>query len=220
MNVVLLHSGGLDSTTLLYHLRDQGDVVRCLAVDYGQRHARELAAATSICEAIGVEQRSVDLGSITPLLAGSALTDDTPVPQTPYDRESMKATVVPNRNMILISIATAWAVSLKYDAVAYAAHGGDHEIYPDCRPAFAEAMDRAMGLCDWRPVRLRPAFVGKSKADLVRLGAALGVPFERTWSCYVGGDAHCGRCGTCVERREAFRIAGVEDPTVYDAPGA
>ncbi|MCB9857777.1 MAG: 7-cyano-7-deazaguanine synthase QueC [Phycisphaerales bacterium] len=215
MNVVLLHSGGLDSTVLLYHLRRQGHGVRSLSVDYGQRHARELAAAQSICDATGVEHRAVDLGSIAPLLAGSALTDAVPVPQAAYDLETMKTTVVPNRNMILISIATAWAVSLKYDAVAYAAHGGDHEIYPDCRPEFAAAMDRAMQLCDWHAVRLDPAFVGNSKADLVRLGDELGVPFEQTWSCYLGGEAHCGACGTCVERRAAFRAAGVVDPTTY-----
>lgn len=216
MNVVLLYSGGLDSTVLLYHLRSEGHEVRCLSVDYGQRHARELAAARSICEGLGVEQRLVDLGSVTPLLAGSALTGEVSVPLKPYDAESLKTTVVPNRNMMMLSVATAWAVSLKYNAVAYAAHGGDHEIYPDCRPAFAEAMDRAMQLCDWHPVRLLPVFVGRSKADLVNIGEELGVPFGETWSCYLGGAAHCGRCGTCVERREAFESAGVTDPTVYE----
>lgn len=220
MNVVLLHSGGLDSTVLLYQLRREGHGVRCLGVNYGQRHARELAAAQSICKAVGVEHRAVDLGSIAPLLAGSALTDDLPVPQSAYDMETMKTTVVPNRNMILISIATAWAVSLTYDAVAYAAHGGDHEIYPDCRPEFAAAMDRVMQLCDWHVVRLRPEFVGKSKADLVRMGHEMGVPFEQTWSCYLGGEAHCGKCGTCVERRGAFAAAGIADPTRYVVPNA
>lgn len=215
MKVVLLHSGGLDSTVLLYHLRHGGDEVCCLRVDYGQRHSRELDAARSVCDALDVEHRCVDLSSLTLLLAGSALTGDVPVPMAPYDAETLKTTVVPNRNMILLSIATAWAVSMKFDAVAYAAHGGDHEIYPDCRPVFAEAMDRAMQLCDWHPVRLLPSFVGKTKADLVTIGNALGVPFDKTWSCYQGGDVHCGACGTCVERREAFRTAGVADPTQY-----
>ncbi len=215
MKIVLLHSGGLDSTVLLYHLRNGGDDVSCLRVDYGQRHSRELDAARSICDALDVEHRCVDLSSLAPLLAGSALTGEVPVPMAPYDAETLKATVVPNRNMILLSIATAWAVSMKSDAVAYAAHGGDHEIYPDCRPVFAEAMDRAMQLCDWHPVRLLPSFVGKTKADLVTIGSALGVPFDKTWSCYLGRNVHCGACGTCVERREAFRIAGVADPTQY-----
>lgn len=215
MDVVLLFSGGLDSTVLLYHLRGEGHRVRCLSVDYGQRHARELAAAVAICQPLGVEHRCIDLRSVTPLLAGSALTDEVPVPQQAYDAASLKTTVVPNRNMMLLSIATAWAVSTKSDAVAYAAHGGDHELYPDCRAEFAEAMDRAIQLCDWHRVRLIPSFVGKSKAELVAIGRALSVPFERTWSCYVGGSAHCGRCGTCVERRAAFKSAGVMDPTAY-----
>src|SRR5262245_19263220 len=147
MTCVLVYSGGLDSTTLLYHLQARGDTVRCLSIDYGQRHRRELEAARTICEHIGVEHRLADLRSITPLLGGSALTDAVAVPHGHYAEESMKLTVVPNRNMILLSLAIAWSVSLKYDAVAYAAHAGDHTIYPDCRPAFVEAMERAAGLC-------------------------------------------------------------------------
>ncbi len=215
MKCVLVYSGGLDSTTLLYHLRARGDEVRCLGVDYGQRHRRELEAARAICERVGVEYRLADLRSIAPLLAGSALTDAVAVPHGHYAEESMKATVVPNRNMILLSLAIGWAVSLKYDAVAYAAHAGDHTIYPDCRPEFVEAMDRAAGLCDWHRVRIERPFVHMTKADIVRRGAELGVPFELTWSCYEGGEVHCGKCGTCVERREAFERAGVADPTAY-----
>lgn len=189
--------------------------MRCLGVDYGQRHRRELEAARAICERVGVEYRLADLRSIAPLLAGSALTDAVAVPHGHYAEESMKATVVPNRNMILLSLAIGWAVSLKYDAVAYAAHAGDHTIYPDCRPEFVEAMDRAAGLCDWHRVRIERPFVHMTKADIVRRGAELGVPFELTWSCYEGGEVHCGKCGTCVERREAFERAGVADPTAY-----
>lgn len=127
----------------------------------------------------------------------------------------MKLTVVPNRNMILLALAGAWAVSTKSEAIAYAAHAGDHAIYPDCRPEFAEAMQGALLLCDWHPVRIARPFLAMSKADLVKLGAELGVPFALTWSCYKGGDKHCGKCGTCVERREAFELAGVPDPTKY-----
>lgn len=217
MRTVLIYSGGLDSTVLLYHLRDQGREVRCLSVDYGQRHGRELKAAASICGDLGIEHRVADLASIRPLLAGSALTDAVDVPEGHYTDASMKATIVPNRNMIMLSVAIGWAVSLKFDAVAYAAHGGDHPIYPDCRPEFIEAVGHAARLCDWHPVELQAPFAGKTKADLVRLGAQLGVPFERTWSCYKGGKRHCGRCGTCVERREAFTLAGVEDPTSYES---
>lgn len=220
MKCVVLHSGGLDSSVLLYDLRSRGADVRALVVNYGQRHRREIDAAAAICNHAGIMHRVVDLSDATPLLAGSALTDDVAVPMTPYDVESLKITIVPNRNMILMSLATAWAISLEFDAVAYAAHGGDHAIYPDCRPEFADAMGRAMALCDWRPIRLERPYVDRSKAELVSLGASLGVPFGSTWSCYLGGAVHCGRCGTCAERREAFIRAGVPDPTAYAADSA
>ncbi len=215
MKAVLTYSGGLDSTVLLYKLRIGGVEVRCLGVDYGQRHRRELEAAESICRSIGVPYRLADLRSIRSLLAGSSQTDDVAVPEGHYEEETMKLTVVPNRNMILLSLAIGWAVSLRFDAVAYAAHAGDHAIYPDCRPEFVEAVRRVAELCDWHRVRLEAPFVGMTKTDIVRLGAGLGVPFERTWSCYKGGERHCGRCGTCVERREAFHVAAVPDPTRY-----
>lgn len=218
MRTVIVYSGGLDSTVLLYHLRAQGDEVRCLGIDYGQRHRRELDAARDICSELGVECRVADLASIAPLLAGSSQTsDDIDVPEGHYTEERMKLTVVPNRNMIMLSVAIGWAVSLRYDRVAYAAHGGDHPIYPDCRPEFIEAMRRAAALCDWHPVEIVAPFADRTKADLVRLGAGLNVPFAKTWSCYGGRDVHCGRCGTCVERREAFDLAGVPDPTRYAA---
>lgn len=215
MKAVLTYSGGLDSTVLLYQLRTGGAEVRCLGVDYGQRHRCELKAAESICRSLGVPYRLADLRSVRPLLAGSSQTDDVTVPEGHYAEETMKLTVVPNRNMILLSLAIGWAVSLRFDAVAYAAHAGDHAIYPDCRPEFVEAVRRVAELCDWHRVRLEAPFVGMTKTDIVRLGAGLGVPFERTWSCYKGGERHCGRCGTCTERREAFEKAGVPDPTEY-----
>ncbi|MCB1120019.1 MAG: 7-cyano-7-deazaguanine synthase, partial [Verrucomicrobiae bacterium] len=137
------------------------------------------------------------------------------VPHGHYEEENMKSTVVPNRNMILLSVATGWAVSLKADCVSYAAHAGDHAIYPDCREEFADALDKTMRLADWQEIYLNRPFVSWTKADIVRRGAELNVPFEKTWSCYEGGDQHCGRCGTCIERREAFHLAGVADPTEY-----
>lgn len=215
MRTVLVYSGGLDSTVLLYELRRRGHQVWALSVDYGQRHSKEVEAARAICQAIGVEHRVADLRGIRPLLGGNALTDDLGVPDGHYSDQSMKLTVVPNRNMILLSLAIGWAVSLKLEAVAYAAHAGDHPIYPDCRAEFIEAMRRAAELCDWHVVRLLAPFVDQTKADIVRLGADLGVPFKNTWSCYHGGPRHCGRCGTCIERREAFMLARIADPTEY-----
>lgn len=221
--VIVLASGGVDSTCLLYHLAarevpaaQKMDMV-AISFNYGQRHRRELKSATRVCQELGIRHTVADLSRISHLLAGSSQTSpDVAVPHGHYAEEPMKATVVPNRNMIMLSVAAAWAVSLKFDAVAFAAHAGDHTIYPDCRPEFATAMDRALALCDWSKIRLYAPFVRKTKTDIVRLGAALGVPFGLTYSCYEGRAKHCGRCGTCVERIEAFRLARVPDPTSYE----
>ena len=214
-------SGGMDSTTLLFHLRAEGHAVRGLGVDYGQRHRKELERAAEICAQAEVPFEVADLRGVAALLTGSALTDaSVEVPEGHYEEASMKATVVPNRNMLLLSVALARCVALDWDGVAYAAHAGDHAIYPDCRPAFAEAMQAAAGLCDYTPRALLRPFVGWSKAQIAARGAEVGAPLGRTWSCYVGGERHCGRCGTCVERIEAFHLAGVEDPTEYDADPA
>ena len=216
MKTIVLHSGGMDSTVLLYRLKMvEGHEVKAFSVDYGQRHKRELNAAKVICTMMGIESYCADLSSLRHVMAGSSLTDNVTVPAGRYDDEIMKQTVVPNRNMILLACATAWAVSQKYDAVAYAAHAGDHTIYPDCRPEFMDRMRSAMDVCDWHSVKLLTPFADLSKADLVQIGMGLRVPFGFTWSCYEGGQVHCGECGTCVERREAFAIAGVKDPVAY-----
>jgi 7-cyano-7-deazaguanine synthase len=221
MKTIIVYSGGLDSTVLLYHLRATGQEVHALSVDYGQRHRCELARAASICESLGIPHSTADLSAIQPLLAGSSLTSpEIEVAEGHYTEASMKSTVVPNRNMLFLALATAQALSIGAGQVAYAAHSGDHAIYPDCRNAFADAMAAAIRLADWNTVELVRPFVDWTKADIVRRGGELGVPFEQTWSCYKGGERHCGRCGTCIERREAFALAGVEDPTEYagDAP--
>jgi 7-cyano-7-deazaguanine synthase len=214
---VVVYSGGLDSTTLLYHLRAEGHTLKALSVDYGQRHREpEQAAARTICARLGVEQRTVDLTSLAGFLGRNSLSDPSvPVPAGEYAADTMRVTTVPNRNMILLSVALAWAASLRFDAVACGAHGGEYTPYPDCRPPFAEAMDRAAQVCDWEPLRVLAPFVTWDKAAVVRRGAELGVPFELTWSCYHGGATHCGRCGTCLDRRRAFDRAGVPDPTAY-----
>lgn len=216
---VVLLSGGLDSTVLLYHLRSIGyEVVEALTVHYGQRHHCELGAAGQIAEEARIPFRIVDLSAIREHIGGSSQTDaGVPVPMGHYADKSMKATVVPNRNMMLLSVALARAVVLDAPFVAYAAHAGDHPIYPDCRPAFVGAMNEAARLCDYKPRRIIRPFIDSSKAFIARLGAELKAPLHLTWSCYVGQDRHCGTCGTCVERREAFQLAGVEDPTDYAA---
>jgi 7-cyano-7-deazaguanine synthase len=216
--VVVVYSGGLDSTIVLYHQLAAGDEVKALSVNYGQRHLeRELAAAEAICSRLGVERRTVDLTALVGTLGRNSLSDPAvAVPHSEYTPATMQATTVPNRNMVLLSVGLAWAVSLDFDAVAFGAHGGDYTPYPDCQPAFAEAMDGAAKLCDWKPRHVLAPFIHLDKAGIVRRGAELGVPFELTWSCYEGGAKHCGRCGTCRDRRSAFHSAGVEDPTDYE----
>lgn len=221
MRTLVIYSGGLDSTVLLYDLHLTGHQVDALSVNYGQRHSCELERAAALCSRLGVTHKVADLSSIQPLLAGSSLTSpEIEVAEGHYTEENMKTTVVPNRNMILLALATGHALSIGAQQVAYAAHSGDHAIYPDCRNAFADAMADAMALCDWNKIELSRPFVDWTKADIVRRGAELGVPFEQTWSCYKGGAQHCGRCGTCIERREAFDLAQIIDPTEYapDAP--
>ena len=215
---VVTFSGGLDSTTLLYHLLREGYEVLALSVDYGQRHRVELECAAKIIAPLGIRHETADLRSISNLLGGSSQTDDSvEVPLGHYEAENMKQTVVPNRNMILLSLAAAWAIGEKADSVAYAAHAGDHAIYPDCRGEFAEALGGAIALADWHEVKLLRPFVDKTKTEIARLAGELGVPLERTWSCYQEGPLHCGACGTCIERREALLLAGIDDPTEYDS---
>jgi 7-cyano-7-deazaguanine synthase len=222
--VVAVVSGGLDSVTLAHHLVARGHGLEVVSFDYGQRHDKETQFAARCAETLGVPFHLVDLRSISGLLAGSSLTSpDVPVPDGDYREDTMRQTVVPNRNAIMINIAAALAVGQGYDAVAVGVHGGDHFIYPDCRPGFIDAQTTTLRLANEGFVAegftvLAP-FVDLSKTEIVRLGESLGVPWEQTWSCYRGLDVHCGTCGTCSERREAFREAGVPDPTVYATAG-
>lgn len=216
---VVLLSGGIDSTVLLAKLVSEGRSVLAMGVDYGQRHRCEIDAARAVCKHFGVKYRLADLRTLAPFFGKNSLTDsDVSVYEGAYDEAGMKTTVVPARNLILISLATAWAIAEKCDTIAYAAHDGDHTIYPDCRPEFAEKLDAVVQISDWHRVCLERPFVAMNKAEIVRLGAELNAPLELTWSCYNGGKAHCGKCSTCVERREAFRDAGVPDPTIYVNP--
>ena len=216
MKAVALFSGGLDSTVLAYHLLDQNAELKLLSIDYGQRHQKELDSSSNIAGSLSIPHQILQLPMLGNLLGGSALTDPAiSLPEGHYAEDSMKATVVPNRNMILLSLAAGHAISLQFDTVAYAAHAGDHTIYPDCSPEFADAMDNVLQLADWNKINLHRPFVKWNKADLVKRGYELGVPFEKTWSCYAGGSKHCGKCGTCVERKEAFELVGLSDPTQY-----
>jgi len=212
---ILIYSGGLDSTVLLHRLLKDGHNVKCISVDYGQKHKKELNSAKYFCAQLNVHHEIVDLSSITKLISSSSLTSDITIPEGHYEEESMKATVVPNRNMVMLSVAIAWAINEKFDYVAYAAHNGDHAIYPDCRDEFVEKVSQAAELADWHPVKIIRPFIKLSKADIARQAGELNIDVSKTWSCYKGAELHCGKCGTCVERIEAFQLANVKDTTIY-----
>lgn len=221
--IVAIVSGGMDSVTLGYLLREQGHKLHLISFDYGQRHRKELDYARRCAERLSAQYHSIDLQNLSILLGGSALTDsDVAVPDGHYAEETMKITVVPNRNAIMLSIAAGYAVSVGAKGIAAAIHAGDHFIYPDCRPEFAQAFEHMVKLATEGfsdpEFRFLTPFINKSKAEIVTIGTRLGVPFEDTWSCYKGLEFHCGTCGTCVERKEAFLLAGVIDPTKYLVP--
>ncbi|MHA1732989.1 MAG: 7-cyano-7-deazaguanine synthase QueC [Promethearchaeota archaeon] len=213
---VLILSGGMDSTTLLYDLLSRGLDVWALSIDYGQRHGRELRAARSTCEKLGIPHQVVDLSGVSEVMKGSSLTDDVPVPHGHYEEETMKQTVVPSRNLIFLSVASAYAISVGAEVVYYGAHGGDHAIYPDCRPVFIDKVNEVLAVANYEPVRVEAPYVGIDKVGILRRGLELGVDYSLTWTCYEGKEKACGKCGSCVERLEAFRENGVEDPLPYE----
>lgn len=212
---VVLLSGGMDSATALAHVADLEPVA--IVVDYGQRHHREITAARAVAAHYHAPVITLDLTGYGAALYGNALTDRTvTVPAGHYAADTMKTTVVPNRNAVFIMAAVGIAESIGADRVLTAVHAGDHHIYPDCRPAFILAIDAAARLGTDGKVKVQAPFVEMTKAEIARHGTQLGVPYEMTWSCYAGGELHCGRCGTCTERKEAFHDAGATDPTTYE----
>lgn len=220
MDGVIICSGGMDSVTLAYMQHSVNDKIMLVSFDYGQRHSKELNFAHYTADNLGVPWEYVNLSHLGRLLGGSALTDRRiDVPEGHYAADSMKQTVVPNRNMIMLSIAVGIAVAAGASYVATAIHAGDHAIYPDCRPDFLASINRTvMYATDGFAVQgfqVCAPFVDMTKAQICELGSTLEVPFDHTWSCYKGLQKHCGKCGTCVERKEAFELAGVTDPTEY-----
>ncbi len=212
---VIIYSGGLDSTTLLYEECDR--VALAVTFDYGSNHAaREIACARHHCGQLGIEHLVIELGFMGRYFHSSLLSGGDAIPSGNYDEENMKSTVVPFRNGIMLSIACGLAESRGLKRVLIANHGGDHAIYPDCRPSFINAMDAAMRAGTYVNVEIAAPYTHLSKADIVKRGTQLGVDYGETYSCYRGGEHHCGTCGTCSERREAFREAGIPDPTEYE----
>lgn len=216
MKTVLVLSGGMDSTTLLYDLVKEGDQVVALSFRYGQKHKVELDYAKATCEKLGIKHTIVDISSILGLIDNSCLTSGEEVPEGEYFEESMKRTVVPNRNSIMANIAIAHAINEGFDRIALGVHAGDHFIYPDCRPAFIEALTQLAQVCDWKQVGVHTPYLNLTKGEIVGRGIANGTDYALTYTCYNGGEKACGKCGSCNERLEAFASQNAVDPFPYE----
>ena len=212
---ILILSGGVDSTTMLYDYKDR--IAMAISFDYGSNHnAREIPFARMHCERLGIRHITIPLEFMSAYFHSSLLSGDDAIPEGHYADENMKSTVVPFRNGIMLSIAVGMAESNDLQYVMMANHGGDHTIYPDCRPEFVDAFNAAASAGTYNDVKLFSPYTNLTKAQIAARGKELGIDYSETWSCYRGGEHHCGRCGTCVERREAFALAGIDDHTVYE----
>ena len=212
---LLVYSGGLDSTTMLYEFRDR--IALAVSFHYGSKHNdRELEFAAWHCEQLGIRHIVIPLRFIKDLFRSSLLQGGAEIPEGSYDEQNMRSTVVPFRNGIMLSVAAGLAENEGLRFVMLANHAGDHTVYPDCRPAFVDNMSKAIEAGTWNGVRLLAPYTGITKADIAAKGKELCIDYSKTWSCYRGGERHCGKCGTCIERREALQSAGIIDTTLYD----
>lgn len=212
---VIIVSGGMDSVTLMHEYKDR--IALAVTFDYGSNHnAREIDCARRQCELLGIEHLVIPLKFMGEYFESSLLSGADAIPEGHYEDSNMKSTVVPFRNGIMLAVACGLAESRGLQHVLLANHGGDHAIYPDCRRGFVDAMSEAMREGTYDGITIIAPYTDITKTDIARRGAGLGVNYSITYSCYKGGERHCGRCGTCVERREAFRDAGLNDPTVYE----
>lgn len=214
--VVVIYSGGMDSYTVLNKAIKDGYDVYALTFNYGQRHVKEVEYAKRACDLLKINHKIVDISAINSIIAGSSLTDDIDVPDGHYEADSMKQTVVPNRNMILLSLAIGYAVSLGATKVYYGAHSGDHAIYPDCRPEFVETMQDVSAIANYEPVDITVPYINNDKIEILADGITMGLDYSLTWTCYNGRERACGTCGACQERLEAFAKNGITDPLVYE----
>ena len=214
-NSVIIVSGGMDSITLLYDHKDE--IALGISFDYGSNHnAREIPFAKMHCERLGIKHITINLDFMHQHFKSSLLDGAEAIPEGHYADDNMKSTVVPFRNGIMLSIAIGIAESNNLDQVFIANHGGDHTIYPDCRPEFINAIDAAATAGTYNNVKVVAPYTKITKSDIARIGKKLGIDYTETWSCYKGGEVHCGKCGTCVERKEALAEAGIEDKTIYE----
>lgn len=214
-NSAIIVSGGMDSITLLYDHKDE--IALGISFDYGSNHnAREIPFAKMHCERLGIKHITINLDFMHQYFKSSLLDGVEAIPEGHYADDNMKSTVVPFRNGIMLAIAIGIAESNNLDQVFIANHGGDHTIYPDCRPEFINAIDAAATAGTYNNVKVIAPYTKITKSDIARIGKRLGIDYAETWSCYKGGEVHCGKCGTCVERKEALAEAGIEDKTIYE----
>jgi 7-cyano-7-deazaguanine synthase len=206
----------MDSFTVLNLAVKQGLEVFALSFNYGQRHKKELDYAARACLALGVQHKTVDISAINQLIGGSSLTSDIDVAEGHYQENSMKSTVVPNRNMILLSMAVGYAVSIEANKVYYGAHSGDHAIYPDCRPEFVHKMNDVCAIANYEAIEIVTPYLEVSKTAILTAGLKMNLDYNLTWTCYNGREKACGKCGACQERLEAFSENGVLDPLEYE----
>ena len=217
-SVVVIYSGGMDSFTVLHKALRSGLMVYALSFDYGQRHSKELIYATRVCQFLKVNHKVVDISGINGLLGGSALTSNVEVPKGGYHADDGSLpTVVPNRNMIMLSLAVAYAVSIGANEVHYGPHQGDVAIYPDCRPEFVDAMNAVTQIANWSPVTIVAPYLYASKQDILTEGVEMGLDYSQTWTCYKGEDLACGHCGACLGRLESFHGLNLKDPLSYQS---
>lgn len=213
---VIVVSGGMDSITLLYDKKEE--IALAVTFDYGSKHnAREIAWAKVHCGRLGIRHIVIKLDFMQKYFTSSLLEGGDEIPEGHYADENMKSTVVPFRNGIMLSVAAGIAESNGLKKILIANHSGDHTIYPDCRPEFIGAMDRAIANGTYEDVRIDAPYTNITKADIAKIGKRLGIDYSETWSCYKGGERHCGKCGTCIERKEAMALAGIDDRTEYES---
>ncbi|WP_417339064.1 7-cyano-7-deazaguanine synthase QueC [Halomonas kashgarensis] len=206
----------MDSYTVLHRALREGANVHALSFDYGQRHAKELEVARGVCQRLQVPHQVVDIRAIHGLIDNSALTDNQrDIPEGDYQPDNLTDTVVPNRNMVLLSLAIAKAVNIGAERVDYGAHGGDHTLYPDCRPEFVQRMDDVAKIANFSPIEVHAPYLTSSKAEIVAAGISMNLDYAQTWTCYRGEALACGRCGSCRERLAAFAANRMEDPLAY-----
>lgn len=212
---LIILSGGMDSVTLLYDKKDE--IAVAVTFDYGSNHnKREEEFAKYHCNELGIEHIIIPLTFIHDYFKSSLLEGASAIPDGHYEDETMKSTVVPFRNGIMLSVACGLAESRELEKVLIANHFGDHAIYPDCRKGFIDAMSEAMKCGTYKGITIDAPYTTITKTDIAKIGKSLGIDYSKTYSCYKGSEKHCGKCGTCVERKEALRDAGIEDPTEYE----